>query len=106
MGTQFEHVAISKKANVYQEGKCISYDLSFPGHTRKTIGVVVRDTVPFRADQDEIMEIVDGHCRVRVGESGAWSDYGPGQRFPVRAHERFELEALEPVHYVCHFNEG
>jgi uncharacterized protein YaiE (UPF0345 family) len=104
MGTQFEHVSIGKKANIYHDGQCISYELTFPGHTRKTLGVVLRDTVPFRADVAETVEIVAGRCRVRVGESGDWATYEPGQRFDVGRNVRFELEALEPVHYVCHLS--
>ncbi len=28
---------------------------------------------------------------------------GAGQSFEVPGQSRFEIEALEPVHYVCHF---
>lgn len=100
----FEHVSINKKANVNLDGNCISYDLSFPGHTRKSIGVVLRSTVPFRADSPEVMEIVAGKCRVRVEPDGEWKAYEGGQRFQVPANARFELEAIEPTHYVCHVN--
>ena len=72
MGTQFDHVAINKRANVYAEGKCISYTLTFPDQTVKTVGVVMPGGVTFAADMDETVEIVDGRGRVRVGHAGAW----------------------------------
>lgn len=102
MGTQFEHVAIGKKANVYADGKCISYTLTFPDRTVKTVGVVMPGGVTFAADTDETVEIVDGKGRVRIGHDGAWHACQGGHRFHVAAQARFEIEADEPVHYVTH----
>ncbi len=51
----------------------------------------------------ETMECVAGRCRVRLEGEQAWTEYGPGERFHVPAETRFEIEALEPYHYVCHF---
>ena len=104
MGTQFEQVSIGKKATIARDGQCVSYDLDFPGRTRKMLGVVLRDTVPFHAEVPEVMEIVAGRCRVRMGGSAEWATYEPGQRFAVGPHMRFELQALEPVHFVCHLS--
>lgn len=104
MGTQFEHVAIGKKANVYAGGKCISYTLTFPDRTVKTVGVVMPGGVTFAADTDETVEIVDGSGRVRVGQDGAWNACQGGHRFHVAAQTRFEIEADEPVHYVTHMS--
>lgn len=103
MSTQFDHVSIAKKANVHSDGKCISYNVVFPDHTLKTVGVILPSTITFGTDAPEIMEIVAGSCRVRMGEDGDWKRYEGGQRFHVARSSRFELEALEPVHYVCHF---
>lgn len=38
-----------------------------------------------------------------IGEEGDWETYESGQRFHVPGNSRFDIEALEPVHYVCHF---
>ncbi len=103
MRPQFEHVSITKKANLYADGKCVSYNLMFPDHAKKTVGVIFPSTITFATDVAEIMQIVEGKCRVRIGEEGDWKIYEDGQRFHVPAASRFELEALEPVHYVCHF---
>lgn len=103
MSIHFDHVSITKKANIYFDGKCVSYNLSFPDHTRKTIGVILPSTVTFTTESPEIREIVFGKCRVRIGEEGDWETYEGGQRFHVPGNSRFDIEAVEAVHYVCHF---
>lgn len=102
MGTQFEHVAIKKTANVHADGKCVSYTLTFPDGAVKAVGVVLPGEVTFAADTDETVEFVEGKGRVRVGQDGAWSPITGGQRFHVTAQTRFDVEAAEPVHYVAH----
>jgi uncharacterized protein YaiE (UPF0345 family) len=102
MSNQFDHVSICKKANIYFDGKCISYNLTFPDHTKKTVGVILPGTLTFATDVPEVMEIVDGKCRARV--NGEWKDYAGGQQFRVPGHSSFDVEAQEPVYYVCHFS--
>ena len=102
MSLQFEHVSIDKRANIYFDGSVISYNLRFPDHARKTIGVILPATVRFATHGPEIIEIVSGKCRVRVGDAGDWQNHQGGQRFQVPGQSAFEIEAIEPVHYVCH----
>jgi uncharacterized protein YaiE (UPF0345 family) len=104
MSNQFDHVSITKKANVYFDGKCISHNLTFPDKTRKTVGVIMPGSLNFATDAPEVMEIVEGKCRARIGSDGEWKDYGAGQQFRVPGSSSFEIEVQEPVHYVCHFN--
>ncbi|MGZ3236941.1 MAG: pyrimidine/purine nucleoside phosphorylase [Burkholderiaceae bacterium] len=104
MATQFDHVSIVKKANIYSDGKCISYNIVFPDHTRKTVGVILPSTLTFATDVPETMEIIAGKCRARIGETGEWKTYEDGQRFHVPGASSFDLVALKPVHYVCHFS--
>lgn len=103
MSTHFEHVSIAKKANIYFDGKCISYNLTFPDGARKTVGVILPSSVSFATDSPETWEVVAGKCRVRMGEAGDWASYESGQRFHVPGNSGFQVEAREPVHYVCHF---
>ena len=104
MSQQFEHVSIDKHANVYFDGSVISYNLRFPDHARKTIGVILPSNVKFATDAPEIIEIVSGKCRVRIGNADEWHSHEGGQRFQVPGQSSFEIEAIEPVHYVCHFS--
>lgn len=102
MSTQFDHVSIIKKANVYFDGKCISHNLEFPDHTKKTIGVILPATLTFATDAPEVMEIVEGKCRVRIGNDGEWKSCEGGQQFRIPGKSSFDIEVQEPVHYVCH----
>lgn len=104
MGNNFDHVSIEKRAHVYLDGKCISYNLTFPGHSRKTLGVILPGCVTFAADTAETMEIVAGKCRIRLSE-GEWHTYEQGQRVHVPGHTSFEVETEVPLHYVCHLSE-
>jgi purine/pyrimidine-nucleoside phosphorylase len=101
--SQFDHVSVIKKANVYFDGRCISHNLVFPDQTRKTIGVIMPGTLNFGTDSPEVMEILEGKCRARIGSDGDWKQYEGGQQFRVPARTSFEIEVSEPVHYVCHF---
>jgi uncharacterized protein YaiE (UPF0345 family) len=104
MSNQFDHVSISKKANIYFDGKCISYSLTFPDQTKKTVGVIMPGSLTFSTDAPEVMEIVDGKCRARIGADGEWNSYGAGQQFRVPGKSSFEIEVQEIVSYVCHFH--
>jgi purine/pyrimidine-nucleoside phosphorylase len=103
MSTQFDHVSIIKKANIFFDGKCVSHNVIFPDGTKKTIGVIFPSTLTFNTSVPEIMEIVSGKCRVRIGPDGDWKTYEGGQRFQVAGQSSFDIETLEIVNYVCHF---
>ncbi len=104
--TQFDHVSVVKKANVYFDGKCVSHTVLFPDGSQKTVGVIFPSLLKFSTNLPEIMEVVAGKCRVRIandaGES-SWQVYENGQSFHVPGASSFELETLETLHYVCHF---
>lgn len=99
---QSDHVC-AINSTVCSDGKCICCSIVFPDHSRKTIGVILPSSVGFDADAPEIMEIVAGKCRVRIGGAGDWNTYDGGQRFRVPGNFYFDLEALGPVQYVCYF---
>ena len=101
--SQFDNVGVVKKANVYFDGKCVSHTVLLADGTRKTLGVILPSSLVFNTGAPEIMEGVEGSCRVRLkGESG-WTTYGAGQSFSVPANSSFEIACDEPYHYVCHF---
>lgn len=104
MSTQFDHVSITKKANIYFDGKCISHNLAFPDGTKKTVGVILPAALTFATDAPEVMEIVEGKCRVRIGADGDWKTFEGGQQFRVPGKSSFDIEVSEAVHYVCHFS--
>lgn len=102
--SQFDNVAVVKKANVYFEGKCVSHTVQLADGTRKSVGVILPARLTFNTGVPEIMETVDGRCRVKLAGQADWAEYGPGESFKVPGNSSFDIEVTnEPYHYVCHF---
>lgn len=101
--SQIDQVTVLKKANVYFDGKCVSHTVLMADGSRKSVGVILPSTLTFSTGAPEIMELVEGRCRVRLPGETAWREYRGGESFKVAGNTSFEIEALEPLHYVCHF---
>jgi uncharacterized protein YaiE (UPF0345 family) len=101
--SQLDQVSVLTKANVYFDGKCVSHTVLLADGTRKSVGVILPSTLVFTTGAAEIMELVDGRCRVKLAGETEARDYQGGQSFSVPANSSFEIEALDAVHYVCHF---
>ncbi len=101
--SQFENVSVTKTANVYFDGKCVSHTVTLADGSRKSIGVILPSTLTFNTGAPEIMELLEGRCRVRLAGSDAWVDYAGGQSFDVAGNSAFDIETLADLHYVCHF---
>ena len=100
---QFDNVSVKKKANVYFDGKCVSHTLLLPNGTRKTIGVIFPSTLTFNTTSPEVMEINLGECKVRLKGEDAWKTYKAGDKFTVPGNSSFDIETVELLDYVCHF---
>jgi purine/pyrimidine-nucleoside phosphorylase len=100
---QFDNVNVKRKANVYFDGKCVSHTLMFPNGTRKTIGVIFPSTLTFNTGSPELMELNAGVCKVRVKGDDEWKTYKAGDKFTVPGDSSFDIETLEMLDYVCHF---
>jgi len=101
--SQFDHVSVVKKANVYFDGKCVSHTVLFPDGSRKTVGVIFPGTLTFSTGAPEVMELNAGRCRVRLAGEQAWKAYAGGESFAVPGQTAFDIEVLETLDYVCHF---
>jgi uncharacterized protein YaiE (UPF0345 family) len=103
IATTLDGVAVSTQASVYFDGKCVSHSVRLADGTKKSVGVILPASLTFNTDAPEKMEGVAGSCRVRLkGESG-WKTYGAGETFAVPAHSSFDIEVVEPYHYICHY---
>ncbi len=101
--SQFENVAVVKKANVYFDGKCVSHTVQFADGTKKSVGVILPATLTFNTGAPEIMETVAGACRYKLKDAD-WVACGAGESFQVPGNSSFDIEVIgEPYHYVCHF---
>ena len=101
---QFDNVSLVKKANLYFDGKCVSHTVLFPDGTKKTLGVIFPSSLSFNTGAPEVMELNAGKCRIRLKGDAAWKHYGAGESFSVPGNSRFDIETLETLDYVCHFN--
>ena len=105
--TQFDSVSVITKANVYFDGKCVSHSIVMADGSKKSLGVIVPSELPstlkFNTGVAEVMELVEGACRVKLASSDAWTTYAGGQSFSVAANSSFEIEVTQNLHYVCHF---
>jgi uncharacterized protein YaiE (UPF0345 family) len=100
---KFDNVSVSKTANVYFDGKCVSHTVYLPDGGRKSVGVILPSVLTFTTDAPERMEIVAGVCKVRLPGDREWRTLHAGDSFDVPAKSSFDIEPLETLHYVCHF---
>jgi len=100
---QFDNVSVKKKANVYFDGKCVSHTVLLPNGTRSTLGVIFPSSLTFNTAAPELMEINTGVCKVRLQGQQNWTTYSAGEKFTVPGNSSFEIETLEMLDYVCHF---
>jgi purine/pyrimidine-nucleoside phosphorylase len=100
---RLDGVTIDTKANVYFDGRCVSHTIRLADGSRKSVGVILPAKLTFDTAAPERMELIAGRCRVKLAGSSAVREYGSGESFDVPGQSSFEIEALEPLHYVCHF---
>ncbi len=100
---QFDNVSVKKKANINFDGKCVIHTILLPNGTRSTIGVIFPSTLTFNTQAAEVMEILAGHCRVKVQGANDWSEYKEDEKFSVAANSSFVIVTTETLHYACHF---
>jgi uncharacterized protein YaiE (UPF0345 family) len=94
---------IRTRANVYFDGKCVSHSVELADGTKKSVGVILPSTLTFNTGAPEVMELVEGECRVRLAGQEGWTSYAGGQSFTVPGQSSFDIEVTKPLHYVCHF---
>lgn len=99
----YHNAKITKKANVYFDGKVSSRSIVTEAGESKTLGFMLPGHYLFNTAAAEIMEVLAGHCRVKIKGEHNWSDYQEGQSFHVPANSAFDIEVTQPLDYICHF---
>lgn len=95
--------AVATRANVYFDGLCVSHSVTLADGTKKSVGVILPSRLTFNTGAPEVMELVDGACRVKLAGSSEWADYRGGQSFSVPGSSSFDIEVTQALHYICHF---
>ena len=101
--TDLGQVRINPRANVYFDGKCVSHGIELADGTKKSVGVILPSALTFKTGAPEVMELVEGECRVRLAGRKEWVAYAGGQSFEVPGDSSFDIEVTKTLHYVCHF---
>jgi purine/pyrimidine-nucleoside phosphorylase len=107
MPTETIHgVAVTTRANVYFDGRCVSHGITLADGTRKSVGVVLPSTLTFNVGAPEVMECVAGACEYRLAGQVHWSRSQAGDSFTVPAQSSFDIRVSPEdgaYHYICHF---
>ena len=98
-----QNVALTTKANVYFNGKCVSHGFTLADGTKKSVGVVLPSTLTFNTGAPEIMECVGGACEYKLAGTDTWVASSAGESFKVPGNSSFEIRVTEAYHYICHF---
>jgi len=103
--TEFlQSAAVSTKANVYFDGKCVSHSLTLADGTKKSVGVILPSILTFNTGAPEIMEGTAGGCEYKLSGSDNWVVSGAGEKFSVPGNSTFQIRVSgEPYSYICHF---
>ncbi|MFE3545578.1 pyrimidine/purine nucleoside phosphorylase [Nocardia sp. NPDC059177] len=101
--SKFENVSVATKANVYFDGKCVSYSLELADGTKKSVGVIQPASLTFGTAAPEIMELVAGEAKVTLPGASEAVTYRGGESFEVPGDSSFDIEVIETMHYICHY---
>jgi uncharacterized protein YaiE (UPF0345 family) len=100
--TAFDNVSVTKKANIYFDGKVTSRTVNFPDGSRKTLGIMLPGDYEFGTDSNELMEILSGDLEIQLpGED--WKKIGGGDSFTVLANAKFSLRIATVTDYCCSY---
>jgi len=101
--SEFTNVTITKKANIYFDGRVTSRTVLFSDGSKKTLGVMLPGEYEFNTADREIMEILSGDLDVLLpGESG-WRAIKGGESFDVPGNSKFSLKVRVITDYCCSF---
>ena len=100
---KIDGVAVTTKANVYFDGKCVSHGITLSDGTKKSVGVILPASLTFSTGAPEIMECVAGSCDYRLAGSEQWLKSCAGEKFSVPGNSTFEIRVSDAYHYICHF---
>jgi purine/pyrimidine-nucleoside phosphorylase len=100
---EFNNIKLKMKANVYHDGQVTSRTIITAAGEMKTLGIMLPGVYRFSTDAPEIIDITQGHCRVKVANEADWHEYVAGESFSVPDHTHFEIEVTELLDYICHF---
>jgi hypothetical protein len=101
--SEFTNVTVTKKANLYFDGRVTSRTLSFPDGRRKTLGIMQPGEFEFSTHARERMEIMSGELAVLLPGEEQWREVSSGESFEVPASAKFTVRVRSLTDYCCSF---
>jgi len=100
---EYKNATIKHKANVYHGGKVTSRTVTTATGEMKTLGVMLPGVYHFNTQAAEVIDVLQGRCRVKLANSQNWDEYAPGDSITIPGNSHFEIDISELLDYVCHF---
>jgi uncharacterized protein YaiE (UPF0345 family) len=101
--SEFNHVIVVKKANIYFGGQVVSHTVLFDNGTKKTLGVMQVGEYEFSTEAAEIMEILSGELEWQLKGTSEWKKVVGGEAFNVPANSTFLMKVPVVTDYCCSF---
>lgn len=98
---EFKNATISKKANVYFDGKVVSYTVKCEDGTTKTLGVMQEGDYTFNTGAAEVMEFLSGELSVELPNQTEPLVIQGEATFDVPANSSFTLHVKTVATYCC-----
>ena len=95
-----KNVELTKKANIYFDGKVTSRSFIDENGVKKSLGIMMPGEYTFGTNEAEHMEIISGTVEVLIGDSN-WETIEAGGYFEVPANSSFEIKVLDITDYCC-----
>jgi len=101
--SSFKNVEVTKEANVYFEGKVVSYSIGFEDGVIKTLGVMQIGEYEFSTADAEIMDILNGELDVTLPGANEAVTIKGGESFEIPANSKFSVNVKSVTDYCCHY---
>jgi uncharacterized protein YaiE (UPF0345 family) len=100
---EFENVKFVAKANVYYDGRVLSFAFYAPDGARKTVGVICPGEYEFGTGDAEIMEVTAGELSAILPGETEWKKFPAGGTFNIPANSKFKCKSESISEYVCSY---
>lgn len=101
---EYKSATIQHKANVYHGGKVTSRSVTTANGEMKTLGVMLPGVYRFNTQTPEVIDVLQGRCRVKLANSQSWDEYAAGESIVIPGNSHFEIDISELLDYICHFS--
>lgn len=101
--SKFNNVNITKKANVYYDGKVTSRNIEFEDGTQKSLGIMQVGKYRFNTQAAEVMEIMSGDIEVKHANEDEFVKLSAPCTFDVPQKSYFDIRVNSLTEYICSY---